>query len=79
MFGLPLGTILKLVLAGFKVINALVKYLDNKKMLDAGAKAEIARNTAEINETIGYVQELRKSTSGMTDEQLDKILGGGNA
>lgn len=77
MFGLPLGTILKLVLTGFKVINALVKYLDNKKMLDAGAKAEIARNTAEIQNTIGYVAELRKTTGGLTDEQLDNILGGG--
>ena len=76
-FGLPLGTVLKLVLTGFKVINALVKYLDNKKMLDAGAKAEIARNTAEIQKTIGYVGELKKATGGMTDEQLDNILGGG--
>lgn len=77
MFGLPLGTILKLVLTGFKVINALVKYLDNKKMLDAGAKAEIARNTVEIQKTVGYVAELRKQTGGMTDEHLDNILGGG--
>lgn len=77
MFGLSLGTILKLVLTGFKVINALVKYLDNKKMLDAGAKAEIARNTAEIQKTVGYVAELRKQIGGMTDEQLDNILGGG--
>lgn len=76
MFGIPLLTLLKLVLTGFKVINALVKYLDNKKMLDAGAKAQIAKETAEINNTIGYVGELRKTTSGMTDEQLDNILGG---
>lgn len=77
MFGLPLGTILKLVLTGFKVINAIIKYLDNKKMLDAGAKTQIAKDAAEIQKTIGYVSELKKTTGGLTDEQLDNILGGG--
>lgn len=76
MFGLPFGTILKLVIAGFKVINAIIKYLDNKKMLDAGAKQQIALETAEIQKTIGFVSELRKTTGGLTDAQLDDILGG---
>lgn len=77
LFDIPLATILKLVLTGFKIFNALIKYLDNKKMLDAGAKAQIARDTAEIQKTIGFVAELKKTTGGMTDEQLDNILGGG--
>lgn len=77
MFGLSIATILKLVLAGFKLLNDIVKYLDNKKMLDAGAKAQIAADTAEIQKTLGFVLELKKNTSNMTDDELDKILGGG--
>lgn len=77
MYGIPLTTILKLALAGFKLLNDLVKFLDNKRMLDAGAKEQIARDTAEIQKTLGFVVELKKNTSTMTDDELDNILGGG--
>lgn len=77
MFGLSLVTTLKLVLAGFRLLNDIIKYLDNKKMLDAGAKQQIAKDTAEIQKTLGFVLELKANTSTMTDEELDNILGGG--
>lgn len=76
MFGLSIGTTIKLILACLKFLNSIIKYLDDKKMLDAGAKQQMAKETAEINDTLGFVDQIVEKTKTKTDEELDKILGG---
>ncbi len=56
--------------------STLANYLREKKLLDAGAKAEIGRQVVEITRRSGIADQVRAEIAGMTDDALDSELRG---
>lgn len=65
--------LLRLVLS---LASMLVNHVRESKLLDAGAKAEVGRQLAEIARKAGVADQVRAEIAAMTDEALDAELRG---
>lgn len=65
--------LLKLFLS---LASTLANYLREKKLLDAGAKAEIGRQLVEVTRRAGVADQVRAEIANMSDSDLDAELRG---
>lgn len=66
-------SLLKIVLS---LASTIASYLREKKLLDAGAKAEVGRMLAEITHKADVAAQVRVAISAMSDAELDAELRG---
>lgn len=70
---MPWLGLLKLFLS---LASTLANYLREKKLLDAGAKAEIGRQLVEVTRRAGVADQVRAEIANMTDDAIDDELRG---
>lgn len=66
-------TILRLLLTLASTIADVVR---EKRLMDAGAKAEVGRQLVEVTRRAGITDQVRKQIEAMSDSDLDAELRG---
>jgi hypothetical protein len=69
-------TYIKLVLVGLQIINSLIRYLEEKRLLDEGARQQIARELERTNKLIARSKEIHTKVGTMTNDEVDAALRG---
>ena len=66
----------KIVLLGIQILSAVIRYLDEKRLLDEGAKLEIERELARAAKIVARAKKIQANVDKMTDAQVDDALNG---
>lgn len=66
----------KIVLLGIQILSAVIRYLDEKRLLNEGAKLEIERELARAAKIVARAKKIQANVDKMTDAQVDDALNG---
>ena len=66
----------KIVLLGIQILSAVIRYLDEKRLLNEGAKLEIERELARVAKIVARAEKIHTKVDKMTDAQVDDALSG---
>lgn len=59
-----------------KLANLILGIVQQKQLLDAGAKAQLARDLAELAKRAGVADQVSIEVDKLTDDELDQELRG---
>lgn len=65
---------LKLVVLGLELVNQLLRYMQEKRLLDEGARQEIQRQLEQAAKIVARAKEIQNEVGKMTDAQVDAAL-----
>ncbi len=65
---------LKLAFLVMQIATALLQYIQQQGLLDAGRKIEVARQLKAMADAADAASVLREEISGMPDDEIDNIL-----
>lgn len=64
----------QLAILALQLINKLVNWLHDRKMIDEGRRQVIAELAANIGEKVKVRDEIRKQVDAMSEEEVDRDL-----
>lgn len=65
---------LKLVVLGLELVNQLLRYMQEKRLLDEGARQEVQRQLEQAAKIVARAKEIQNDVGKMTDAQVDAAL-----
>lgn len=69
-------TSVKLVLVALQIINTVLRYMNEKRLLNEGAKLEIEKELARAQKIVARAKEIQTKVGTMTDDEVDAALRG---
>ena len=76
MFGLPLSTLFNGAMLLLKLAKQILDKMERERMIDLGAKQQIAQNVAEMQVSLNITNEVDEYVKKLSDSELDDILTG---
>lgn len=76
MFGLPISTLFNGVMLLMKIAKQFLDKMEKDRLLDLGAKEQIAQNVAEMQVSLDITDKVDEYVKKLTDSELDDILTG---
>jgi len=77
MFGLPISTLFNGVMLLMKIAKQFLDKMEKDRLLDLGAKEQIAQNVAEMQVSLDITDKVDEYVKKLSDNDLDDILTGG--
>ena len=69
-------TYIKVVLLGLQIITSLIRYLESKRLMDEGARQQIAQELERAQKLIARAKKIQANVGKMTDAEVDAALRG---
>lgn len=66
----------KLVLVGLQIITSIIRHLEEKRLLNEGARLEIERELVRAQKIVARAKKIQEQVGNMTDEEIDAALRG---
>lgn len=64
----------QLAILGLQLLNKLVNWLHDRKMIDEGRRQVLAELAANIGEKVKVRDEIRKQVDAMSEDEVDRGL-----
>lgn len=64
----------KLVLLGLQIVTSLIRYLEEKRLLNEGAKQQIAQELERAAKLVARAKKIQEKVGKLSDEEVDRAL-----
>lgn len=71
-----MSTVASIILALLKLAQVILSFAQERKLIQAGADAEIAKASAAVLSKTESAKQIMAEVTAMTEEQVDKTLKG---